>query len=103
MIKGLPQKLKDLRTANHLTQKAVAKKLGISPSIVSSYETGERTPSTEILLALSYLYHCSTDYLLGRNDDKTKAFSSVFLDMTGLTQKQVQALSHFIDAMREQE
>ena len=103
MIKGLPQKLKELRIANNLTQKTVASKLNISPSIVSGYETGERTPSTEILLALSYLYHCSTDYLLGRYDVKTKAFSSVFLDMTGLTQKQVQALSHFIDAMREQE
>ena len=44
----------------------MAKKLDVSPSIISSYETGERTPSVENLLSLSYLYHCSTDYLLGR-------------------------------------
>jgi len=55
MIKDLPQKLKKLRLAYHLSQKDVAKQLGISPSIVSSYETGELTPSTDILLALSYL------------------------------------------------
>lgn len=96
MIKGLPQKLKELRFANNLTQKAVADKLNLSPSVVSGYETGERTPSTEILLALSYLYHCSTDYLLGRNDNTP----SIILDATGLTQPQIQALSLLIDTMR---
>ena len=66
MIKGLPEKLKEQREKYHLSQKDVADQLHISPSIISGYETGERTPSTEKLLALSYLYHCSTDYLLGR-------------------------------------
>lgn len=55
MIKGLSTKLKELRMSHNLSQADVAKKLGISPSIVSGYETGERTPSTENLLALSYL------------------------------------------------
>ncbi|MBQ2450373.1 MAG: helix-turn-helix transcriptional regulator [Lachnospiraceae bacterium] len=55
-----------MRLQNNLSQKEVATKLGISPSIVSGYETGERSPSTENLLALSYLYKCSTDYLLGK-------------------------------------
>lgn len=103
MIKGLPQKLKELRIANNLTQKTVARKLNISPSIVSGYETGERTPSTEILLALSYLYHCSTDYLLGRNDDKLENSSIICFDTSGLSQKQIQALSLLVDAMKEQE
>ena len=53
MIKNLPEKLRVLRTKYGLSQKQVADKLGVSPSIVSGYETGERTPSTEILLALS--------------------------------------------------
>ncbi len=67
MIKGLPEKLRALRTKYNLSQKEAASRIGISPSIVSSYETGERTPSTENLLALSRLYRCSTDYLLGNN------------------------------------
>lgn len=97
MIKGLPQRLKELRILNNLTQKAVAEKLNLSTSIVSGYETGERTPSTEILLALSYLYHCSTDYLLGKTDDKP----SIILDTDGLTKTQIQALSFLIDTMKE--
>lgn len=97
MIKDLPEKLKDLRIMNHLSQKEVATKLGISPSIVSGYETGERTPSTENLLALSYLYKCSTDYLLGKTSDKP----SIILDVDGLNSNELQALQSLIDVMKQ--
>lgn len=98
MIKNLPAKLKELRTANGLSQKNVATKLNISPSIVSGYETGERTPSTENLLALSYLYKCSTDYLLG----KTKETPHIILDTDGLSPAQIQALQHLINTMKQE-
>ena len=58
MIQGLAERLKKLREKYHYSQKDVAKQLNISPSIVSGYETGERTPSAEKLLSLSSLYHC---------------------------------------------
>lgn len=97
MIKGLPEKLKELRARQKLSQKEVAAQLGVSASLISSYETGERTPSAEMLLALAYLYHCSTDYLLGRKD-MAKAGR---IDAEGLTEKQVLALRQLIDTMRE--
>ena len=96
MIKGLPERLKELRMFNNLTQKAVSERLNLSTSIISGYETGERSPSTEILLALSYLYHCSTDYLFGKTDDKP----SVVLNANGLTQEQIQAISSLIKTMK---
>ena len=65
MINGLSEKLKTLRKQYKLSQKEVAKALDVSPSIISGYETGERAPSLENLVSLSYLYRCSTDYLLG--------------------------------------
>ena len=61
MIEGLPTKLKDLREQYHYSQKEVANKLHLSPSIVSGYETGERTPSTENILAknkISLIKNC---------------------------------------------
>ena len=76
MIKNLAGRLKELRIQNKLTQKQVSELLGISPSIISGYETGERTPSAEILLSLSYLYKCSTDYLLGKSNDMPLLFPS---------------------------
>lgn len=98
MIKDLHIKLKDLRTRQHLTQNQVAKILGISPSIVSSYETGERTPSTQVLLSLSNLYRCTTDYLLGKNPLPP----SNTLDTTGLSNKQIEALNIIINSMKHE-
>ena len=96
MIQGLPERLRDLRTNLGFSQRAVAKHLNVSPSIISSYETGERTPSTENLLSLSYLYHCSTDYLLGRElGTKQPVISS-----EGLSPKQVQLLTELVESMR---
>jgi len=96
MIKELPQKLKQLRMSHNYSQKEVADKLGISPSVVSGYETGERTPSTEVLLSLSYLYKCSTDYLLGKSNEKPV----VILDTDGLNQEQIQVLQSLIEVMK---
>lgn len=97
MISGLPERLKELRISNGLSQRSVAKCLDVSPSIISGYETGERTPSTENLLALSYLYHCTTDYLLGR---ETVA-KSAMIDAERLTPKQIQLLRELVENMRK--
>ena len=96
MIKGLPEKLRALRTKYNLSQKEAASRVGISPSIISGYETGERTPSTENLLALARLYRCSTDYLLGNN----MQFTGITLDVTELKASQVRALKALIETMK---
>lgn len=96
MIKGLPERLKALRTKHGYSQKQIADRLNISPSIVSSYETGERTPSTDVLLKLSYLFNCSTDYLLGKQQTKP----SLLIDTNGLSDKQVQAIRSLIESIK---
>ena len=65
MINGLPARLREMRERSSLSQREVARRINVSASLISGYETGERTPSLEVLLSLSALYGCSTDYLLG--------------------------------------
>lgn len=96
MIKGLPDRIHQQRNKYGFSQKQVAEKIGVSPSIVSGYETGERTPSTEVLLALSYLFQCSTDYLLGK-----QAAPATSISAEGLTDKQVQAIYSLIESIKE--
>lgn len=96
MIKNLPQKLKALRLKYGYSQKQVADKLGVSPSIISGYETGERTPSAEVLLALAYLYNTSTDYLLG----KQSAAPGFTADLSGLDEKQAAAILNLVEALK---
>lgn len=98
MINGLPERLQKLRNKYGYSQKQVADKLNVSPSIVSGYETGERTPSTEVLLSISYLYNCSTDYLLGKQ--QTEPVQTV--NVSGLTDKQIQAIYAVVEAMKKE-
>jgi len=70
MISGFGERLQSLRKTMNLSQKEVANALRISPSILSNYESSERTPSLDNLILLAGFYHCSTDYLLGLVDRK---------------------------------
>jgi len=96
MVYELAEKLRDLRLQSKLSQKEVAKRLEVSPSVVSAYETSERTPSVEVLLALASLYKCSSDYLLGLE----RTAPQRTLDVTGLSDDQVNALQELVRTMK---
>ena len=53
-----------------MTQKQIAQMLGMSQTGYSKYETGENDIPTLILIKLADFYGTSTDYLLGRTDEK---------------------------------
>ena len=94
MIRDLPTKLKGLRTNAGYSQAEVAKKIKISPPIISSYESGTKSPSLESLVALAQLYKCSTDYLLGLTDITTRKTLQPFTD------EQAMALISFVNNNR---
>lgn len=96
MIKGLPEKLRELRERHGYSQKLAAHKLKVSPSIMSGYENGTRTPSTDMIVALAYLYHCSTDYLLG----KEETGAAITIDAEGLSNRQIRAIYELVDSMK---
>lgn len=63
-------RIRDLREDNDMNQKELAKLLGMSQTGYSKYETGENDIPVSILEKLADIYHTSTDYLLGRTDEK---------------------------------
>lgn len=65
MVYGLGERLQSQRFSRNISQKQAALGIGVSASVISNYESGERTPSVEKLMALASLYRCSVDYLLG--------------------------------------
>ena len=88
-------KLKALRKASGLTQKQLAERLGITTSVVSYYELSERSPSPDVLIRLSQVFHVSVDELLGIEE------SSIFpLDITGLTDDYIRYLQQTIDILK---
>lgn len=59
------QRIRDLREDHDMKQRQVAEYLNCSQQVYSNYELGQRDVPTEILIALSRLYHVSVDYILG--------------------------------------
>lgn len=63
-------RLKYLRKSNNKTQQDIADILGITRPAYTAYEQGKRNPDYEILEKIADYYNVSTDYLLGRTDNK---------------------------------
>lgn len=87
-------KLRALRLAENLTQKEAARKVGVSNSMISSYENGLRQPSFEVLIKLASIYKVSTDYILGCEHNE----NSYSLD--GLTSEQTETILKIIQNMK---
>lgn len=64
------ERLKNLRIENSIKQETLAKVLNITTSTVSMYENGTREPSLETLVKISEFFNVTTDYLLGKTDNK---------------------------------
>lgn len=62
----LAGRLRELRARFGLTQEQIARKLNCHESAVSRWESGNRFPTGEDLVALSDLFRVSVDYLLGK-------------------------------------
>ena len=77
------QRLKQLRKEKHLTQAQVAKRIGVTASMVSSYETDIRLPSYEVLVKIATLFGVTVDYLLCREDKRFIDISSLGSKLTG--------------------
>lgn len=90
---NIGDKLKALRIEKKMTQKQVADRIGLAISAVSSYESGSRYPSYDVLLKLARIFHVSTDYLLGVTETRN-------IDVTGLTDHEINTISQFVDMLR---
>ena len=69
------QRLKQLRKDKHLTQAQVAKRIGVTASMVSSYETDIRLPSYEVMVRIADVFGVTVDYLLCRQPRRESAAS----------------------------
>lgn len=88
------QKIRDLRMSKGITQVQLAEMLGVSKSVVSSYENSVHQPPYNILVRLANIFGVSCDYLLGVNQQDT-------VSVKGLTEAQIRAIEIMIDEARK--
>ena len=65
----LGQRINELRIAFGWNQVQLAEKLGVSKQTISNWENENIQPSIEMLVRMAKLFHVSTDYILGLDDD----------------------------------
>ena len=62
------ERLRQIRESKHLTQKQFAELIGSTERGIQRYESGERKPAFDVILAILDNVDVSADYLLGRTD-----------------------------------
>lgn len=69
MRNSLYERIHDLRERSGMTQTDLAMRMGVTRSGVNAWEMGISKPSLDNLLMLSRIFHTTTDYLLGKEDE----------------------------------
>ena len=64
------QRLRELRTNKKISQQTMSRKLGVGLCTYGTYETSRYLPPVDTLSELADYYNVSTDYLLGKTDDR---------------------------------
>lgn len=88
------QRLKRVRIDRHMTQAQVAKKIGVTASMVSSYETDIRLPSYDVMIRIADLFGVSVDYLLGRDNKR-------LVDLSHLTDEEAAVVCGMIGVLEQ--
>ena len=88
--------LKRLRRKNDMTQEQLSRRLGLTKSVISAYETGMRMPSYDVLIAIARIFKVTTDFLLGVEQKQE-------VDFSGLTEAQKAAILNLIKAIKERQ
>ena len=86
-------RLRTLRLKANMTQGQLAKRLNLTKSVISAYETDLRLPSYDVLIVIAKIYNVSTDFLLGLERKQE-------IDLSGLTQEEIEAILNLIKAMK---
>ena len=61
-------RLKDLRESSGMSQKQLAKELGVAYSAICYWETSQRVPSFENVIKIAKFFNVSLNYLAGFED-----------------------------------
>ncbi len=100
----LAQKICLLRTQAQMTQLALAEKLDVSRQTVSKWELGTAQPELDKLVALSELFHVSTDFLLksARNPEASEvSLDRLVLRFLGYARDIDEISSDLVSIMRD--
>lgn len=69
-MSAFPERLKELRKEQNLTQTDLAKELGVAMNTVSIWERGERQPNDDVFFKIAEFFDVPFTYLAGVTDNR---------------------------------
>lgn len=84
-----------LRTRNNWSQSRLAREMKTNVTTIQKWENGSSLPSATHIIALSQLFHTSSDFLLGIDN------RSLYLWDDELTQNEIDFLNDIIISMKK--
>lgn len=70
------QRIRDLRKQKKMSQSELAKIIGVTQTTITAWETGKAEPSSSAVANLADYFNVTTDYLLGRPEEKKEKDSN---------------------------
>lgn len=90
MILLIDERIKELRGKSGLTQKQLAKRVGVTRTTVNSWEMALSAPSCNYLAELSKVFGVSADYLLNLDD-------GIKVDIADLNNREQEMVMQLVD------
>jgi len=81
------ERLRTLRMDRGLSLQQLAGRIGVTKSMVSFYESGERLPSYDVLFEICKTLDISVDFMLYGGENHR------LIDVTGLTEDEIEVIS----------
>ena len=91
----ISDKIRELREQAGYSQTQLAKKLDVTRSSVNAWEMGLSTPTTQYVAAMAKLFHVSSDYILGLQNEKT-------ISLDGYTEREITMILDLLKYFDEQ-
>lgn len=95
MFEDFGERLRRLRTAANISQKALGKKINRGGGTISKYESGAMKPTLDVAVDLAFYLKVSLDELFGYESNST-------VSTFGLTDEQKEIVSQLIFLFRTQ-
>ena len=105
--------LRSLRKEKRLTLIELSQKVNINKTSIARYETGEVEMKADVLQMFANFFNVSTDYLLGKTDDRNATASAapelegvklaLYNQTEELTEEQLQDVLKFVEFIKNKD
>lgn len=101
--RDIGQRIRVIRSQRNMTQEQLAEAVGVGTTHISHIETGNSTPSVQVLVDIINALDCSADDLLCINIEKDRPIVSEWLDtlLSDCTSDEIQLISDVIIVLKD--